>query len=307
MLKLKDLHVQFTGRRSLEVVSGVNLTVMPGENTIVIGESGSGKSMILLAVLGLLPAAAKLSGAVEWNNQNLLTLTTAELERIRGREIAYIPQGGGNGLNPVMRIGKQLTEGIHFETSADRRHFAIRLLTRFGFGNADTVSRAYPHRLSGGMKQRVLIAMGTAREAQLILADEPTKGLDKQRGEEVIQVFKALQDRTLLCVTHDLAFAKAVSDKIVVLYASKVLEYGTRNDFFSRPLHPYSQALLAALPENGLQVLDGFAPPHEELCRSGCVFFARCPKRMKQCKTEPPFFHYGMQKVRCWRYADATC
>lgn len=306
MLNINDLHVRFTGRRNLEVVSGVTLTVMPGEKTIVIGESGSGKSMILLAILGLLPSTAEVAGSVIWNNRDLLTVTTTELEGVRGREIAYIPQGGGNGLNPVMRVGKQLTEGIHFENKAGRQTFATQLLQRFGFADADTVSKTYPHRLSGGMKQRVLIAMGMAREAQLILADEPTKGLDQQRVLEVIQAFKELQDRALLCVTHDLAFAKEVSDNIVVLYAAKVLEYGTQQEFFSQPLHPYSQALVAALPENGLQVLDGFAPPHDELYRNGCVFLTRCPQRMEQCKKEPPFFHYGMQKVRCWHYADTT-
>lgn len=306
MLNIHKLNVEFKGRKDLEVVRGFDLAVNPGEKTVLIGESGSGKSMILLAILGLLPETARISGCVTWSNQNLLTLSQKELEKIRGREISYIPQGGGNGLNPVMRIEKQLTEGISFTNKAGRQNFAIRLLKKFSIGNEEKVSKQYPHMLSGGMKQRVLIAMGTAREAQLILADEPTKGLDKKRVREVIQNFKEMPDIALLCVTHDLSFAKELASKIVVLYAANALEYGTQKDFFTQPLHPYSQALIAALPENGLQVLDGFAPPHAEICRGGCVFFARCAQRTEKCKQEPPFFNLGTQKVRCWRYADAA-
>lgn len=306
MLNIHNINVKFTGQSSLEVVRGFDLVVKRGEKTILLGESGSGKSMVLLAILGLLPATAQISGRVMWNRQNLLTLPRPELEKIRGREIAYIPQGGGNGLNPVMRIGNQLTEGIPLANEADRQAFAIRLLKRFSIGNEEKVSRQYPHMLSGGMKQRVLIASGTARGAQLVLADEPTKGLDKNRVAEVMQIFQEMPDITLLCVTHDLLFAQGLASQIVVLYAATVLEYGTQQDFFTCPLHPYSQALIAALPENGLQVLDGFAPPRAELCRGGCVFAARCLHRTEQCNQEPPFFYRGTQKVRCWRYADTA-
>ncbi len=306
MLNIRNLNVKFQGRNNLAVVRGFDLTVKPGEKTVLLGESGSGKSMILLAILGLLPETAKISGCIMWHRQNLVTLSPKELTKIRGREIAYIPQGGGNGLNPVMRIGQQLTEGLPLATAAARQNLAVRLLQKFSINNAAKVSSQYPHMLSGGMKQRVLIAIGTARAAQLILADEPTKGLDKQRVAEVIQSFKAMPETALVCVTHDLAFAQELASNIVVLYAATVLEYGPQQDFFTRPLHPYSQALIAALPENGLHVLDGFAPPHAELCRGGCVFFARCSKRTAKCNQEPPFFNLGTQKVRCWRYADAT-
>ncbi|MCF0120542.1 MAG: ABC transporter ATP-binding protein [Oscillospiraceae bacterium] len=172
-------------------------------------------------------------------------------------------------------------------------------------GSEEQWARAYPHMLSGGMKQRAMIAMGVAAGAKTILADEPTKGLDSDRIESVIECFNMLKDETVLCVTHDVNFARAIGDNISVMYAAQQLEYAERDDFFSCPLHPYSQAIIAAMPENGLQCTVGFAPPHTEYSRLICRFAERCPQCSDRCLNEmPPMINLDGHHVRCWQYAD---
>ena len=158
------------------------------------------------------------------------------------------------------------------------------------------------------MRQRALIAMGVAADAQLILADEPTKGLDQSRIQSVIDAFHQLEDRTLLCVTHDLRLAKSLADSIVVMYASQQIESGPGADFFAHPLHPYSRAMLEALPENGLQANMGFAPPRTNIdAQSACHFLDRCPCKSEKCLRTPPLFALeDGRKVRCWNYADSA-
>lgn len=306
ILSIKNLNISFKGKNSLEVIRNFNLKVEQREKILLIGESGSGKSVVLLAIMGLLSKNARVNGSIKWRGRNLLDLPQETLEKIRGKEIAYVPQGGGNGLNPVMNINKQLTENISFSQKKSRQIFGISLLKKFHIGNEEKVIRQYPHMLSGGMKQRVMIAMGIARGAKLVLVDEPTKGLDHERVTEVIRCFQEMSDLTLLGVTHDLSFAKAIADKIIILYAATILEIGAKDCLFTKPLHPYTQALIAALPQNGLQVLSGFAPPHIKVEKQGCVFFMRCKWHMIRCRQEPPLFQCGQQKVRCWLYADAA-
>lgn len=305
MLNIDQVSIRFGN--GPEAVSHAAFTVEDGEHVVVIGETGSGKSVLLLAALGLLPSSASVRGRILLDDVELTACTERELNAIRGRRIAYIPQGSGNGLNPLYSIGHQLCETIRRKTKCTKQEAlnqAAELLESFGLENSRKLCRSYPFQLSGGMRQRVLIAMGIAAGADLVLADEPTKGLDRNRIAMVKDAFHHLGDRTLLCVTHDLRFARAIASSVVVMYASQQIESGSSADFFTQPLHPYSQAMLAALPENGLQANMGFAPPREdEKAQTACHFYDRCPCRTERCLQSPPLVDLGSRKVRCWHYA----
>lgn len=304
MLEIRNLTIAFpTADKPLLMVKNFSLRIEEQAKTILLGESGSGKSLVLLAILRLLPAEAQCTGEILFRGRDIGRMDAKALQSLRGRQIAYIPQGAGNSLNPLTRIGLQVTEGLPLAAGESRERKAIDILAPFGFKEAAEVARAYPHTLSGGMKQRVLIAMGLARNASLTLADEPTKGLDPSRIHTVIEAFQKRQKQAVLCVTHDLAFAGSYADQIVVMYAGHQLEISAKDEFFREPRHPYSQALLAALPENGLHDLTGFAPPHTSEGGGQCIFFDRCPRRFSLCEKEPPMIQQDDREVRCWLYA----
>lgn len=306
MFRMNDVSIRFGNGPN--VVANTTVEVNKGDKLAVIGETGSGKSVLLLAALRLLPKSAIVSGEILFENKDLLSSSKKEIENIRGRAISYIPQGSGNGLNPLYTIGHQLCEAISLRQKAPKAEALIqaeRLLKRFGFTDIRALCKAYPFMLSGGMRQRVLIAMAIAAGARLVFADEPTKGLDSARIKMVVDAFKGLQDQTVLCVTHDLRFAKTISNRIAVMYASQQIESSDCERFFSSPLHPYSAAMLKALPENGLNAGIGFAPPRtsvEAKRRDGCGFSERCPDFHDSCREPPPMFSYGDRKVRCWLY-----
>ena len=305
MLQIDGVSIRFG--KGPAAVSDASFTVHDHDHMVVIGETGSGKSVLLLAALGLLPDSAKVQGKILLDDFDLVTATEKERNRLRGSRIAYIPQGSGNGLNPLYTIGHQLCETIRKQTRCSRQEAlnrAVELLESFGLENGRKLCRSYPFQLSGGMRQRVLIAMGIAAGAELVLADEPTKGLDRHRIALVEDAFHHLDGQTLLCVTHDLRFAETIASHVVVMYASEQIESGSKEDFFRQPLHPYSRAMLEALPENGLQANMGFAPPrtHQEAC-TACHFYDRCPCRTERCLQAPPLLEVGDRKVRCWNYA----
>lgn len=305
MLEIDSVSIRFGS--APEAVSDTSFQVRDGDHMVVIGETGSGKSVLLQAALGLLPANARVSGRILLDGKDLLACGEREMNATRGKKIAYIPQGSGNGLNPLYTIGHQMCETIRKHQKCTRKEALARaaeLLESFGLENGRAICRQYPFQLSGGMRQRVLIAMGIAAGADLVLADEPTKGLDRNRIALVEDAFHRLGDRTLLCVTHDLRFAKAVASKIIVMYASQQIESCDCAAFFEGPLHPYSKALLQALPENGLVANLGFAPPREDAdAQDACHFYDRCPDRCERCRCAPPLVTVGDREVRCWNYA----
>lgn len=307
MLLLKDLTVEFqTPEGPIRAVDRVNLEVKGKEKVAIIGETGSGKSVLLLALLRLLPPSACIRGAVWFAGQDLLTLPNAELQRIRGRRVAYVPQGAGNALNPVLTVGEQVAEPMLVHLGLKKPvafKKAAGLLEQMGIVGAKKWLCAYPHQYSGGMKQRALVAMGVAAEAGLLLADEPTKGVDWENREEILRLFQSLEGKAVLAVTHDLWFAEKFARRVAVMYAAQIVETAQTEALFARPLHPYARALLAALPGKGLRPLAGFAPAHAGFKELGCRFSERCPKAFDSCHQEPPLVEKDSRLVRCWLYA----
>lgn len=314
MIQIRNLTVEFN--KGNPVLDGMNLDVPDGLRTVVIGESGSGKSIMLSAILRVLPADANVSGQILMGDVNdaraeidLMTLSEKEMQHIRGLRLAYIPQGSGNSLNPLLKVGFQVAEPMmEFQDmkKPEALKKAIAWMEKLNLRDAKKVADSYPHTLSGGMKQRALIAMGMAAGAKIILADEPTKGLDNERIRGVIQSLNQMEDHTLLCVSHDLRFAREIADRISVMHQAKQVEYCTKEEFFENPLHPYSKMLLAALPENGLHCANHdyhkrMMEHHDQKC---CPFYGWCPERRDQCQTPPEMVTVGTRKVRCHLYAD---
>ena len=308
MLKLESITVRFGPPENNPVVNDVSLSVEPMDKIGIIGETGSGKSVLLLAMLKMLPKSAHVSGRLLLDHRDLLQMNQREITQIRGKVISYVPQGSGNGLNPLLTIGYQVGEPLmqHAKMKQDAAiERVINTLKSFDIGEEEKLVKAYPHSLSGGMKQRVLIAMGVIAGSPIIFVDEPTKGLDTRRINMVVESFKMLEERTILCVTHDLQFASKIAKKISVMYASQQVEFCSKEDFFREPLHPYSQALLQALPENGLRANLGFAPPNSEYeTIEGCLFANRCNNKTARCNQRPPMVDIRSRKVRCWKYVD---
>ncbi len=306
MLEVKNLSISF-GADSPPVVEDVNLSIKDGTKTVIIGETGSGKSVLLLSILRLLPGNANICGSVILDGEELLSLDIKAMYSIRGRKIGYVPQSSGNSLNPLLTIGQQMDEAMRINSELNphqRKQAIIKQLREFNLGNESKIYNLYPHQISGGMKQRVLVAMGLCTNAHYIFADEPTKGIDASRLELISRAFKNLDGRTLLCVTHDLAFAESIGDYATVMYAAQQVELCSVKDLFFNPLHPYTKAMLQALPKNGAKATMGFAPPHEEFTHKGCRFYDRCSDRCEQCLAPPPMVSIDGRKVRCWKYVD---
>jgi peptide/nickel transport system ATP-binding protein len=308
IIDVNQLSVHFPLANSIvRAVDGIDLTVMARETLAIIGESGSGKSVLGLALLGMLPPNCTVSGQIHYEGSDLLALTDEELQAIRGIKIAWVPQNPSNALNPSMRVGEQIGEPLtrHMEWTRDKIHEKVLdLLLKFRVLPPEERSRAYPHSYSGGMLQRALVAMGVSAHPVVIIADEPTKGIDVLNKESISAVFKKVREQgiTLIVITHDLAFAEDLADRVIVLYNGRIIEIGERNSFFSNPLHPYSVGLLRSLPENGLHPIPGrTCDPNG--CITGCKFRMRCFDAQDRCTEEPPLIRCnGGNTVRCWKY-----
>ena len=305
LLRVEDLSVSFAGKNFVQAVEHVSLEVRAGDRLCIIGETGSGKSILLLAILRLLSPTAKVTGAVSYRDKDLFSLTDRQLDAIRGRCISYVPQGSGNGMNPLLKVGFQVAEPLIAHRGMKRRPAemkAVELLRRFHLGREETIARQYPFTYSGGMRQRALIAMGISAGAELLFADEPTKGLDETRVQLTVEAFNALEGQTMVCVTHDLSFARRVSSRVCVMYAANQVEAAQTEELFVNPLHPYTRDMLAAMPENGLHFRPGYAPAHNDAGTAGCKYRLRCDKCSDKCKETPPMFDVGGHQVRCWQY-----
>jgi peptide/nickel transport system ATP-binding protein len=308
IINVNQLSVHFPlATTTVKAVDMVDLSVEARETLAIIGESGSGKSVLGLAMLGMLPPTCTVGGRIRYEGSDLLALTDEELQAIRGIRIAWVPQNPSNALNPSMRVGEQIGEPLtrHTEWTRDKiREKVLELLLKFRILPPEERSRAYPHSYSGGMLQRALVAMGVSARPEIIIADEPTKGIDILNKESIAAVFRKVQGQgiTLIVITHDLAFARDLADRVIVMYNGRIIEIGERDHFFTHPLHPYSAGLLRSLPENGLHPIPGRSGDPNG-CGAGCRFRVRCADAQDRCAEEPPLIRCnGGNAVRCWKY-----
>ena len=315
VLDMRGLTVEIdTPLGAIRPVEDVSLTVRAGETVALVGESGSGKSLTATAIMGLLPPAARpVAGAAWFGDSDLLRLTEDELRRLRGGAIAMIFQDPMSSLNPVHRVGDQVAEAIrvHQEVdAAEARVRALDLFRRVGIADPERRVRAYPHELSGGMRQRVMIAMALANRPALLIADEPTTALDVTVQAQILDLLAELRRETgtaLIFITHSLAVVAEIADRVTVMYAGQVVEQGPVAQVFGSPLHPYTSALLGAVHESDAAPvgIPGVVPqPHA--FPEGCRFAPRCPHAIQACTSAPPPLDEPAEDrlVRCIRWAE---
>ncbi|WMC10195.1 ABC transporter ATP-binding protein [Oceanimonas pelagia] len=302
LLQVNNLAVSFTTEAGcFRVVDDVSFSLAPGQTLGLVGESGCGKSVTALSLLGLLPQPA---GRVEggralFQGQDLLTLDPQQRYRLRGNKIAMIFQEPMTALNPVHTVGRQLMEVYELHrpelNKAQRRQAALALLRRVGIPEAEARLSAYPHQLSGGMRQRVMIAMALACEPELLICDEPTTALDVTIQAQILHLIRELQQQNnmaVIFITHDLGVVAQLCDQVLVMYAGRSAEQADVYELFERPRHPYTQGLLASIPrldrpgKTELPVIAGQVPSLEQL-PSGCRFANRCPHRTEVCAVQP--------------------
>jgi len=299
LARLRDLHVKFVTRdRTVHAVNGVDLDVAPGEVLCILGESGSGKSVTLRALMKLLPRTAKVQGEIEVAGQDVQAMSERQLADFRGGDVAMIFQEPMTALDPVFTIGRQIAEAVQRHEGASRQAAMARALELLELVHIPSAKRrlsAYPHELSGGLRQRAMIAVALACRPKLLLADEPTTALDATVQIQVLLLLRELQERLgmgVIFVTHDLGVAGEIADRVAVMYAGKVVEEGAVGALMRGPLHPYARGLLGATVHAGLRgkrltTIPG-APPSLEALPVGCPFAPRCAEAGTDCVSADP-------------------
>lgn len=308
-LEIDNLHVSFKTKDSLvHGVKGISLTCPVGKKTGIVGESGSGKSLLAMSILQLLPSNALVKGTCLYKGDNLYTLNKKQIAELRCREIALIPQNPFQSMNPVLTVGRQLLETVmrHEVCTKDEGLERVRKgLKTFGFKEPDKIMKRYAFQLSGGMNQRILTVMGLLCHPKWIIADEPTKGLDAMLRKSLYEEFEtiaATYTNSILLITHDLLFAKKFCDYIAVFYRGEMIEWGECTQLFSAPKHPYTKALLASMPQGGMQAIQKNESSNVAI-KQGCTFYECCPIRGKQCEEKQMLRTVTEScKVRCCQY-----
>jgi len=318
ILKVKDLSINFyIEDRVIPAVDGVSFSLHKGETLALVGESGCGKSVTALSIIGLLqtPPARIVKGEILFRGENLLCKSTEEMRKIRGKHISMIFQEPMTSLNPVFTIGSQVSEVIMQHQNLSKKEAlskTIDMLKLVRIPLPEKVIRQYPHQLSGGMRQRVMIATALACNPELLIADEPTTALDvtvEAQILELINELKARMNSAIIMISHDLRVVSEIADKAAVMYSGRIVEYADVNSVFNEPKHPYTKGLLEAIPDinmdkrQRLKEIKGTVPLPDEI-KEGCRFKTRCDCAGKDCMTkEPPLFQVGENLVRCWNYA----
>jgi len=317
ILDVRDLRTYFhVMDGTVRAVDGVDFRIKRGGRLALVGESGCGKSVTALSIMRLIdqPPGEIASGEIWFDGRDLLSLSESEMRQVRGGEIAMIFQEPMTSLNPVLSVGDQIMEAVklHQEVSAkEARDIATQALRDVGVPAPERRITQYPHELSGGMRQRVMIAMALSCRPKLLIADEPTTALDVTIQRQILELIKVIQERTgtaLLLITHDLGVVAETVDEVVVMYAGKIMETGTVDQVLLEPRHPYSRGLLQSIPSRGrraqpLHVIKGVVPNPFRM-PAGCKFEPRCPYRWDQCKAEEPRLYDtgGGRSSRCWLY-----
>ncbi|ETT82122.1 dipeptide ABC transporter ATP-binding protein [Viridibacillus arenosi FSL R5-213] len=315
ILQVEDLQVTFTTFGGVvQAVRGVTFDLHKGETLAIVGESGCGKSVTSNAIMGLIPQPpGKITnGKVIFKGKDLTSFKKSDLRKIQGLDVSMIFQDPMTALNPTMTIGEQLTEGLrthHKISKAEAKTKAIEMLLLVGISNPSERLNQYPHQFSGGMRQRIVIAIALICEPTLLIADEPTTALDVTIQAQILELFEEIQKKTgvsIILITHDLGVVAKIADRIAVMYAGKIIEIGTKREIFYEPTHPYTKGLLNSVPrldlvEEELEPIEGtppdlFAPP------AGCAFTARCPYAMEVCNHVYPVATSLSEKhkVDCW-------
>ena len=313
LLEVKNLRVEFPSRRgALLALDDISFSIAPGEILGVVGESGAGKSLTGASIIGLLEPPGRIAGGeIRLNGQRVDNLPYEAMRKIRGRQIGAIFQDPLTSLNPLYTIGRQLIETIrtHLPVSEqEARTRAIKLLQETGIQGAEQRIDQYPHQFSGGMRQRVVIALALAAEPKLIVADEPTTALDVSIQAQIISLLKRLckdHGAAVMLVTHDMGVIAETCDRVAVMYAGRIAEIGPVGDVINRPAHPYTVGLMGSIPAKDedrerLTQIDG-AMPRLNAIPKGCAFNPRCPKVFDRCKSErPDLLDAGATRAACW-------
>ncbi len=301
VLDIRGLEIRLRGT-SNPVVDGLDLSIERGEIMALVGESGSGKTMTAFSILDLLPHAVEIAGgSIRLGDTDVLSLPKEALRALRGNKAALVFQEPMTSLNPLMTIERQIAEMMQTHgaySGRELRERVVQLLELVRMPDARRRAKEYPHHLSGGLRQRVMIAMALACEPELLIADEPTTALDVTIQAQILKLLLDLRDRTgmaVLLITHDLGVVSEVADRVAVMYGGRIVELATVDTLFSAPRHPYTRGLLACLPESHatgaerLQEIPGLPPRPGEI-RSGCAFAPRCPRALERCTTIAPRF-----------------
>lgn len=316
VLKVKNLKTYFhTSRGTVKAVDGVDFEVKRGKTIGLVGESGCGKSVTSLSIMGLLPQSlANIeSGEINFNDIDLTKQSQKSLRKIRGNEISMIFQEPMTSLNPVFTIGEQLSEPLKQHTNLSKKEMKeriVEMLALVGIPRPEGIYSEYPHQLSGGMRQRVMISLAMICNPKLLIADEPTTALDVTIQAQILELIKEIKEKqnmSIILITHDLGVVAEMCDEVVIMYAGKIVEKADVKTIFNSPKHPYTQGLLKSRPgmsANGrkkdLESIPGSVPRPDELPK-GCTFAARCPFAMSKCWTEkPPLYNLENQLSRCW-------
>ncbi|KZZ84470.1 ABC transporter ATP-binding protein [Bacillus sp. SJS] len=316
VLKVRNLSVGFKRDASVtDVVKSVDLTLKKGEILGIVGESGCGKSVTSMALMGLLPNTSLVRGEILYKDKDLLKQSEVSLRKIRGNEIAMIFQEPMTSLNPLLKIGEQLTEACRVHTKCSKkeaREQAVKMLGLVGMPRPESLLGEYPHQLSGGMRQRVMIAMAMICNPGVLIADEPTTALDVTIQSQILALMKDLNKKlntSILLITHDLGVVAQVCDRVAVMYAGQIAEEGDVESIFSSPKHPYTRGLLQSVPDirtkkEKLFSIKGQVPKPGSIQR-GCAYANRCEFVQPLCQEEGPDLTVsGGQKVRCWLYKE---
>ncbi|OUC91446.1 methionine ABC transporter ATP-binding protein [Streptosporangium minutum] len=316
LLAVDDLHVEFVTRQGVvKAVNGVSYSLNPGETLAVLGESGSGKSVTAQAIMGILdmPPARIPRGEVRFRGTDLLRLPEDARSQVRGQRVAMIFQDALSALNPVFTVGSQIGEMFRVHRGASRRDAekkAVELMDRVRIPGARQRVHDYPHQFSGGMRQRIMIAMSIALDPEVLIADEPTTALDVTVQAQIMELLAELQRESnmgLILITHDLGVVADVADKIAVMYGGRIVENALVHDIYRAPAHPYTKGLLDSIPRvdqkgQELYAIKGM-PPNLLAMPSGCAFHPRCPYRQDNCVTEaPPLYEIGPTRSSACHY-----
>lgn len=319
LLEVNNLKVQFKSRkRWVQVVHGVSFALQKGEILGIAGESGCGKSVTSLSLLGLLPENGLISdGEIIFNGTDLVTASEDYLYDIRGNKISMIFQDSLTSLNPTMTIGEQIVEPIMIHrdvTRSQAEQEALELIKKVGITDPVKRFKSYPHQLSGGMRQRAMIAMGLACKPQILIADEPTTALDVSIQAQILNLIKQLNKdmgTSVMLITHDIGVIAEMSDRVMIMYAGCVVEYAEVFTLFDRPKHPYTQGLLASIPHldkayETLETIEGVVPSPTNMPK-GCHYAPRCSYCMPKCKVKkPPLYQVDGSSVACFLFEDSA-